>query len=102
MSTGNDDLEDDEPTGLEDEPVDCYTNFYVIELPNPDDPNGPPVVFDGELISDHPLSERELEARVQANVGQFLGTLAASPRFRQRFGTQPQATVIGTGSIFGC
>lgn len=102
MSSDADDLDDDdEPTGLEDEPVDCYTNFFVIEIPNPE-PGSPPLTYDGEVTSERPLSQAALERAALAQIAPWLATLAVSPKWRQRFGTQPTVTIVPTGSIFGC
>lgn len=102
MSSSIDEPEDDDPTGLEDEPVDCYTNFGIIEIENPQDPGAPPIVIDFEIQSDHPLSHSELEQEGLGIAAGRIGTLATYPDFARRFGTSPNFTIIPTGHVFGC
>lgn len=102
MSSELDDEFGDDPSGLEDVPIDCYTNFAIVEIPNPDDPTQPAITHDIEIISDRPLSSAELEQAALNQVAPWLGALTASPRFRQRFGTQPPVNIIGAGVIHGC
>lgn len=87
----------DEPdlSGLEDEPIGDWTNFGVLEILAPDGQVA--MTIDLEVIADHCLSDREFQARALQQAGPLIAIFVSSPKFRQRFGTQPQTVITFTG-----
>lgn len=101
MSLGNasDDGEFDDGGGLVDPAIDCYTNYGFIEIANPDDPNGPPILKDIEIITSSPLSSAELTRRITEEALRWAKVLAKYERFGY---VQPQWTIVASGTSFGC
>jgi hypothetical protein len=91
------DDDEPEPEGLEDEPLRGFLNFGVLEVITPEGQVA--LTIDLEIPSDHCMSAGEFSRRAAAEAGQQVSILAASPRFRQRFGNEPEIRVYFTGCI---
>lgn len=95
------DSEDDDPTGLEDEPVDCFNHLAIVDIILPQTGQTMQTV-DIEVVADRELSNAELEARVRAQIQPWLDTLSQSPKFKARTGNRTEFVIVGGGVTRGC
>lgn len=100
MSSDIDD-DDDDPTGLEDEPVDCFNHIAIVDVILPQTGQVMQTI-DVEIVDDHELTNAELEARVRRQIQPWLDTLSRSPAFKARTNDQLLFVIVGGGVTRGC